>query len=67
MGNLYMGLEQQRTIEQVITFLIESKKYELVQPILDLMRMSENWYGRLDEMRQQHPAPLKGEPNDPTE
>jgi hypothetical protein len=53
----YMNHEQQKTIENVITFLAEQKKQELITPILDLMRMSENWYGRLDELRSQLSLP----------
>jgi len=53
----YIQSEQQKTIEQVIAYLADQKKHELITPVLDLMRMSENWYGRLEELRAQHPAP----------
>jgi hypothetical protein len=52
-----MQSEQQKSIEDVIAFLVENKKSDYIQPILDLMRMSENWYGRLEELRSQYPAP----------
>lgn len=57
--HFYMQQAQQKTVENVIAYLVEQKKIELVAPILDLMRMSENWYGRLDELRMQYPAPTK--------
>ena len=60
--DLYIGYEQQKSIEDVIAYLIENKPKKLLTPILDLMRMSENWYGRLEEMRSQHPAPSLNQP-----
>jgi hypothetical protein len=48
---LYIQQSQQRTIENTLAYLYDQKKHELATPILDLMRMSENWYGRLDELR----------------
>lgn len=47
----YVNDYQKKKIEDVIVFLVESKKSDYIQPILDLMVMSENWYGRLEERR----------------
>ena len=47
----YMTPEQQKTIEDTLKYLYEQKQPKLITPILDLIRMSENWYGRLDELR----------------
>lgn len=62
MNDLYMGYEQQKSIEDVIKYLHEQKQPKLIAPILDLMRMSENWYGRLDELRRVHGFIDTGEP-----
>ncbi len=53
----YMQSEQQKSVEDVVVYLIENKQRKLVTPVLDLMRMSENWYGRLEELRDTKIAP----------
>ena len=47
----YINEKQQKSLEDVIVFLVENKKSDYIQPIIDLMRISENWYGRLEELR----------------
>ena len=53
----YIGYDQQKSLEDVIKYLIDNKQPKLVTPIIDIMRMSENWYGRLAELRSQYPSP----------
>lgn len=56
MDNFYVNENQKKKIEDVIVLLVEAKKSDYICPILDLMIMSENWYGRLAELRE-HVAP----------
>lgn len=58
-NEFYVTEEQKKTLEDVIAFLVENKKKDLVRPILDIMLISENWYGRLEELRTLNSSKIK--------
>lgn len=48
----YFYLKDTQTIEKTVKFLYGSDQKgtdDMARTVLDLMRMSENWYGRLQE------------------
>lgn len=50
----YIQDHQAKSIEDVLAYLYEQKKPELARTVCDLMRMSENWYARLQEVKEFH-------------
>lgn len=48
----YFYIKDTKSIEDVVKYLYAQNKKEtdaMARTVLDLMRMSENWYGRLQE------------------
>lgn len=48
----YINDTQAKRIEDVLSYLYKNDQEELAQTVCDLMRMSENWYGRLQELKE---------------